>query len=435
MKRKTGIAILLMLVIVQVVFSNYQINETLGIDQNQFEDESAIDSYYATSPHDFFNESKHPRYALVNRPFGMIHYPNKANPVIVSYGENFTIIVNASSSTTDWEFILTNGSFNIDLDIINSEFKENYWHITTEPSLQVTGLFDLQLNCSTGDDYQTHTVNIVEAKEYPFSFLQVSDMHFPTYIDTNVNSTQVFFDELATLKSLDLDFVLCLGDLQQGPQWLFLNPVDGRPMSGESQLKLGLWALDFLELPVYYIMGNHEVSQTTLVPDNLKEVWHKYLGPTRYQNFSYLDWSFFGFGSSMDYLLSQSEADAFNSIIEQESNKANVLYYHYNFDYQASSMLVKYPIEVALSGHTHQPNVIETDYTVYNDAGAFYQGEYSVLTITDATTIEIEGQTFDFSPLKQYTPEKSASYSFFVTIISVLFVIPVVVKKRKKRIN
>lgn len=432
MKRKIGLSILMMLIVVPVVFSNYQMSEVMGVDKDQIDNKSSIRSINATSPYDFFNESKHPRYPLVNRPFGMIHYPNKANPVIIDYSENFTIIVNATSATTDWEFILTNGTFTLDLNIINSEFKTDFWYVTVEPSLQIAGLYDLQVNCSTGSDYQTHSVNIVEVKEYPFSFLQVSDMHFPTYLGTGANSTQVFFDELETIKTLDIDFVLCAGDLQQGPQWLFLNPEDGRPMSGESQLKLGLWALDLLNLPVYYIMGNHEVSQSTLVPDNLKEVWHKYLGPTRYQNFTYLDWSFLGFGSSMDYLLSQKEADAFHAIIKQECNKANVLYYHFDFGYQASSILVKYPIEVALFGHTHEPFVNPAEYTVYNNAGAFYQGEYSVLTIVDATTIEIEGQTFNFSPLRQYTPEKTASYSFFASLLSVLLLLPILKRKRKK---
>jgi len=432
MKRKAGIAFLLMLFVVQVVFSNYQITDVLSVDQDQFEDNYVIRSYDATSPYDFFNESKHPRYPLVNRPFGMIHYPNKANPVIISYGENFTIIVNASSATSDWEFILTNESITIDLDIINSEFKEDFWHFSVEPSLQIEGLYDMQLNCSSGEDYQTHAVNIVEEKEYPFTFLQVSDMHFPTYLGTNVNSTEVFFEELETIKTLDIDFVLCPGDLQQGPQWLFLNPEDGRPMSGESQLKLGLWALDLLNLPIYYIHGNHEFSQSTLVPDNLEDVWYKYLGPTRYQNFTYLDWSFLGFGSSFEGL-TQKEIDSFKSIVKEECNKANVLYYHSDFAYQATSIISQFPIEIALFGHTHQPNTNPTDYTVYHDAGAFFQGEYSILSVIDATTIEIGSQTFNFSPLKQYTPDETTSYSFFVTLIPVLFIIPILTRKAKRK--
>ena len=111
MKRKVGISILIMLIIIQIFVSNYQINELLGADKDQFDEKSTIRSYYATSPYDFFNESKHPRYPLVNRPFGMIHYPHKAYPVIISYNENFTIIVNATSATADWEFTLTNGTF------------------------------------------------------------------------------------------------------------------------------------------------------------------------------------------------------------------------------------------------------------------------------------------------------------------------------------
>ncbi|MCG3216576.1 MAG: metallophosphoesterase [Candidatus Heimdallarchaeota archaeon] len=431
MKKSIRVILLLLVLSAQIVFINDHSVQVSSLDQEQYELINLKDSINATSSTDFFNESKHPRYPLVNRPFGMIQYPNKANPVIVSFGDSFEIIVNSSVETEEWILILTNGTFSIDLDIQNTVFEEDFWYLSAEPSLQIEGLYDLQLNCSEGDDYQTHAVKIVEGKTYPITFVQVSDLHFPTYIGTGINTTEVNLLLFEEIRNLNPDFILCTGDLTQGPQWWFLNPETGRPMSGESQLRLGLWALDLLNLPVFYIHGNHEFSQTSLVPDNLEDVWYKYLGPIRYQNFTYLDWSFFGFGSSFEGL-SQKEMDDFNSMVEKECNNANVFYYHSNFAKQSASVISKYPIEVAISGHSHDRGIYFSGETLYVDAGALMYGDYSVYSIEDETTINVNGDSYDFDPLILYTPERTESYSFLAVILTAFILLPIFRRKMKK---
>ena len=43
--------------------------------------------YYTTSPVEYFNETKHPRYNLVTKPIDLIVSPNKGRPVIVEFNE------------------------------------------------------------------------------------------------------------------------------------------------------------------------------------------------------------------------------------------------------------------------------------------------------------------------------------------------------------
>ncbi|MCK4896693.1 MAG: hypothetical protein KAS47_07785, partial [Candidatus Heimdallarchaeota archaeon] len=154
------------------------------------------ESYNATSSEEFFNETSFPRYHLAARPFGMIQYPNKVNPKIALFGEQINVIVNTSADATGWNFTLVNGSTEISLDIINLEYVNETWLFKTLPSSQIEGLYDLQLNCSMGDDYQTHAVKLVESKQYPFSFVHISDLHFPAYnTPENINSTDINLGE------------------------------------------------------------------------------------------------------------------------------------------------------------------------------------------------------------------------------------------------
>ena len=197
------------------------------------------ESYNATSSEEFFNETSFPRYHLAARPFGMIQYPNKANPKIALFGEQINVIVNTSADAIGWNFTLVNGSTSISLDIINLEYVNETWLFKTLPSSQIEGLYDLQLNCSIGDDYQTHSVKLVESKQYPFNFIHISDLHLPAEL-SETNTTDINLEEMEKIRKLNPDFIICTGDLIQGPTTVFLDPETGKPLRSEIQLKLDL---------------------------------------------------------------------------------------------------------------------------------------------------------------------------------------------------
>jgi hypothetical protein len=182
MKRKT----LLFQVILFVLLSNsYLLNDLSDLTCATSDDDdfgaSNLTNYNATSSTEYFNESSFPRYSLVSQPINFITYPHKGYPEIIIFDESFTVLVNTTSATTDWEFCLKSGSETVFLNILNEKYEDGLWHFNVTPSINSAGLFDLQLNCSTGSDYQTHSVKIMEEKSYPFKFVHLSDTHFPAY--------------------------------------------------------------------------------------------------------------------------------------------------------------------------------------------------------------------------------------------------------------
>ncbi|MHA1418083.1 MAG: metallophosphoesterase family protein [Candidatus Heimdallarchaeaceae archaeon] len=440
MKSKSIITIVFCVLFISSVISfNEYGSEVIAEYQDQNPLIELEERYNATSSEEFFNETSFPRYHLAARPFGMIQYPNKANPKIALFGEQITVIVNTSSDATDWIFTLVNGTTEISLDIINQEYANETWQFRTLPSSQIEGLYDLQLDCSTGDDYQTHAVQLVESKQYPFNFIHISDLHFPAEL-SETNTTDINLEEMEKIKKLNPDFIICTGDLIQGPTTVFVDPETGKPLRSEIQLRLGLWALDTLNLPIYYIHGNHEFSQSNLVPDNLEENWYNYLGPLRYQNFSYLDWDFVGFGSSFEGLNS-AEIQQLRIILNENSGTANVLYYHYDFNNNAGDFIKSFPIEFAAYGHIHEYDLSRKGYTVYHrQAPLFYRG-FSTITITNATSLTLHSETsgitvhsetynFDLTYRPATNPTETDSYTFLITVPALL-VIAISIRKKK----
>ncbi|MCG3225678.1 MAG: metallophosphoesterase [Candidatus Heimdallarchaeota archaeon] len=412
-----------------------EVNAELSNDDDfQFQ----VDQYNATSSSDYFNESKHPRYPLVTQPFGMIQYPHKAFPTIIEFAEEFNIAIQATKSATDWLFTLIDGTTSVNVEIIDSEYIDDQRIFTVSPSQNTEGLYDLQLNCSEGDDYQTHAVKIIEEKKYPYTFVQISDIHFPTYFGTGINTTEINLEEIEKIRLLNPDFVICTGDLVQGPQLMFFNPETGKAMSMKSQVRLGLWALDLLDIPVYYIAGNHEFSESSLVPDDLTEAWHKYLGPLRYQNFDYLDWSFVGFGSDSPGLYAD-EKDSLKGILNEVAGKANVLYYHFDFAGDATELINKYPIEVGIYGHRHEDTgelrspVLENYYkegTLYHLQGPLYGRYFELFTINNETSLTLNNTLYNFI-LEPYTPEKTSS-SVYLVLLSAIFVVSFNIRRKRR---
>ena len=389
--------------------------------------------YNATSPTDYFNETIYPRYALATRPIGMIKYPNKVNPSIVTYGKEIKLIVSGSSETTNWNFTLIDDNISLSLDIISSDYVENKWHFTTLPEIERQGLYDLQLNCSTGDDYQTHAVQILEEQQYPFTFVHISDSHFPAYYE-DFNTTSINLETIEDIKAVDPDFIIHTGDLIQGPTMYFLNPETGKQMSSEMQYKLSLWALDLFDKPVFFIYGNHEFIASSLIPDDPKTQYYKYFGDVIYQNFSYLDWSFVGYGAEWPGL-SQTDYDAVFNILTQNSDGATVLYYHYDFAGHATNLLKKFPIELALSGHIHHEELYMQKNTLYHVQAPLFEHAFTLFTILNETSLDVDAQIFNFElvPYVPPTPIETTTTPYaFGSLLIIIFSVMVYYYKRKQ---
>lgn len=384
-------------------------------------------SYYASSSSEYFNESHHPRYNLVANPIDLITYPHKGFPEIISYGEHFTVLVKSPDDTTDWEFYLKDEINNIFLNILHQKYVNNEWHFVVQPSIFAEGLYDLQLNCSDGNDYQTHAVKIVEEKSYPFNFIHLSDTHFPSY--DIYNTTDINLQRIAEISELDVDFAILTGDLINGPSTMFLDPITDEPLAAEVGMKLALWALDFLNLPVYIIAGNHDLDSSTLLPDNPASIWKEYLGTSPVLNYSYLDWYFFGFGSTREGL-NANDFNYIKSAISSKANLPNVLFYHSNYQNQATSIRTSFDIEMMLYGHEHHEEIKVLDNTLYYCQAPLFYNSSTVFSVINSTHVEMQGSIYDFTPLLE-TEETSLMIPLY-SIISLLFVARIVKRKRKR---
>ncbi|MHA1667952.1 MAG: metallophosphoesterase family protein [Candidatus Heimdallarchaeaceae archaeon] len=406
--------------------------------KNRRNDVMIEESYNATSPSEFFNETKDPRYPLVARPFGIILYPHKGYPAIIEFNEAFNVLVNISAAATNWNLTIRSENTSIQLDILKETFSENIWILSVALSSQIEGLYDLQVNCSLSSDYQTHSVKVVEKKTYPFTFIHISDTHFPAYSEP-INTTDINLQEIEKIKSLNPDFVILTGDVIQGPTWYFVNPKTGKPMSAEIQFRLAFWALDRLELPVYIIHGNHDYSHSTLLPDLPDVKWKKYMGYVRYQNFSFLDWSFIGYGSSFEGL-NKNEMNMVKSILEEQSDVADVLYYHYDFESQASELMNNFPIEVALHGHDHDERTYSRKGTLVHDQKPLFERGFTLFTVINKTALVLNNITYDFTGFSlpiTTTPttsptETSPFQGLGVGVITIFMVIGLLNLRRKR---
>ncbi|MCG3256023.1 MAG: metallophosphoesterase [Candidatus Heimdallarchaeota archaeon] len=418
-----------------ILFSSLFVSQSKTIDGFTFQDNSTnypvLTSINATSPTEYFNETSFPRYHLVARPLSIIQSPHKGFPAIIDYSQNISITAQADSDTAGWQFSLVSSGANITLDILESTYNEidALWYFEVNPSENIAGLYDLQLNCSDGDDYQTNSVKIVVQKSYPFKILHISDSHIPSY--AGMNTTDIVLDYIDQIKSLDVDFAIFTGDLIEGaPALEYVNPITGKPLAAEVQVKLGLWVFDLLDLPIYIIGGNHDLDESTLLPDNPKVVWGNYFGEN-YMNFNFLDWSFIGYTCTNEGL-NASDLDRVVDILSTEEEKPNVLFYHSNYKNHASSLRASYNIEIMLYGHEHHEKKYVSASTLYHCEDAMFNNESSVITVLNRTCVSLDDLVYDFTTLLEISTEKT-SYNYFIfTGILNLFIIVLILWRKKQ---
>jgi len=425
--------------LILLTWSSLIISTTTDVTSNDSEITNPIptlNAINATSSTEYFNETSHPRYNLVGRPIDLIMCPNKGNPKIVEFNETFEIVVNAQADADEWEFSLRNDTTDIPINILTSNYLDTKWYFEVVSTLNQEGLYDLQLNCSEGDDYQTHSVKIIEERSYPFKFLHISDSHFPSY--DIYNTTDINLKLIQVLKNLDVEFAIFTGDVIEGASArMFVDPVTGLSLAAEVQLKLGLWALDLLDMPVYIIAGNHDLDTSTPLPDDPPVIWREYLGSYPIMNFDYLNWSFLGYSATRTGLTTEHYNDV-RAILNEKSANPNILFYHSDYKDQATNLRNSYNIEVMLYGHEHNYEEYVSKDTLYFCQDAMFNNESSVFTVLNSTAVSVKGTEYDFTPLIFYTeipttdPTNETTTPILLSLIPALMLFIHIVRKEKK---
>ncbi len=432
MKKKTLLfQVILAILLTNSILMNNSSNLISATLDNSDSAPSKLSNYNATSSTEYFNETSHPRYSLASRPIGLITYPHKGYPEIIIFDESFTVLVNTASDASDWEFYLKSGNETVFLNILHTKYEGGLWHFDLKPSINSAGLFDLQLNCSAGSDYQTHSVKIMEEKSYPFTFVHLSDTHFPAY--DIYNTTDICLRNIAEIKEQDIDFVIFTGDLINGPSWMFVDPLTQRPLAAEIGMRLALWVMDLLDLPVYMIAGNHDLDSSTILPDDPATIWKKYLGENPVLNYSFLDWSFIGFGSTKEGL-DQNDFNFLKSAVSSRANSPNVLFYHSNYKEQASTIRNSYNIEVMLYGHEHKEILSVKDHTLYYCQAPLFYNASTIFTVLNETHLEMKESTYDFTILLEEVTESSYTLTLF-TSMTLFAIVYVIIRKRKENLS
>ncbi len=417
-----------------ILFSSLFVSQSQTINGLIFLDNPTnnpvLTSINATSPTEYFNETSFPRYHLVARPLSIIRSPHKGFPAIIDYSQNISITAQADSDTVGWQFSLVSSGANITLDILESTYDEidALWYFEVNPSENIAGLYDLQLNCSIGDDYQTNSVKIVVQKSYPFNILHISDSHIPSF--AGMNTTDIVLNYIDSIKSLDVDFAIFTGDLIEGaPASEYVNPITGKPLAAEVQVKLSLWVFDLLNLPIYIIGGNHDLDSSSLLPDNPAVVWKNYFGEN-YMNFNFLDWSFIGY-TCTNGGLSVSDLDSVVDILSTEEEKPNVLFYHSDYKNHASNLRASYNIEVMLYGHEHHEEKYVSTSTLYHCEAPMFNNESSVITVLNRTSVSLDDVVYDFTSLLEIPTEKTSFSILIFTGLVNFYVVVFIIRKRK----
>ncbi len=428
-KNRTSVFLIFILFSINLFVFSSQITSSKTIVT--FNELPSVTSLNASSPIEYFNETKHPRYDLVARPLDVILEPHKGNPIIIEYGENFTITHNISSIPQFFILYLVNEENTIDLEILDSYTGIAPVSFRVKPTVYVEGLYDLQLNSTSVTDYQTHCVKIVEKKQYPFKFVHISDCHFPSY--TDINTTDINLRNIAEIRDSGADFAIFTGDLIEGPAWEFVNPVDDKPLAAEIQLRLGLWALDLLEMPVFIIGGNHDLDATSVLSDNPEEVWKRYLGSSIYPivYFFYANWSFIGYSATNEGISDSAFAFVDGVLDAGDRNESpSVLFYHSDYKNQSSNLRSRNKIEVMLFGHEHHEELFVQDLTLYHCEAPLFNNGSSIFTVLNKTSLSLYDIVYDFTILLQPTVESSFSNYLFFGIIP-LFVSCILYRKKK----
>ena len=425
--------------LILIVLSFLSPNSTTQVSSYApIESDTNFHAINATSSVEYFNETSYPRYNLVGRPIDLILYPNKGTPTIIETNESFVIIADLEQETLDVEFTLISDNSSIDLIIDNelSIFVEDKWHFLVEPETFIPGLYDLQLNSSEGHDYQTHSIKILEEKKYPFNFLHISDSHFPSYYIYNTSAINL--NLIQELKELDVEFAIFTGDLIEGASArMFVDPDTGLSLAAEVQLKLGLWAFDLLDMPVYIIGGNHDLDSSSPLPDDPPVIWKQYLGSYPIMTFDYLNWSFLGYGSPRTGLSSAHFNDVAD-LLDDISRNPNVMFYHSDYNKQATNLRNSYNIEIMLYGHEHKYEQYVSKNTLYYCQSPMFYNDSTVFTILNSTAVSVNGTEYDFTPLLIYTEtptQTDESTLILLSLMPILILITLSVIRRKKKLS
>ena len=205
-------------------------------------------------------------------------------PQMVTPGGSFTIVADASPSTSGWAASLIGVSGSHALPVSSPTYSSSHerWYMTaTVPPDTPEELYDLEVTASGGiADVTANSVMVRLAEPDDFYFVQITDTHLPTHkyyyqsgADTDTSEMVDLRAVIDDINIIDPAFVLLTGDvINEGELEDFL---DKRYFTRTKRI------LGELDVPVYLTAGNHDVGgwDDTPPPDGTaRRNWWKFFG-------------------------------------------------------------------------------------------------------------------------------------------------------------
>lgn len=311
----------------------------------------------------------------------VIMRPIQSVPSIILRGDTLDIDCVALSSTTGWTASLGYRQLSFPLNIVSAQYVTSLsrWSIKALiPSNIPIELYDLTVTASGGIlDTTKHTVQVINAFDSNFYFVQVTDTHTPTHLYYYENGADTDSSELVDLREAIKDinlinptFLVVTGDL--------INEGELEDFEYRRYFTRAQRVLTELEVPVYLTDGNHDVGGWDATPPpagEARRTWWRFFGwpylnnppsgESHTQDFSfdygtchfgcmegyinYDNWrsSIYGSQSFTSEQLNWLQAD----LAKASGSQLQMLFYHYDFSSQLN--LASLGVDLALYGHTH----------------------------------------------------------------------------------
>lgn len=355
-----------------------------------------------------------------------VQRPILSIPTITHPNETFEIWASAPVITTGWEASLRYKEYEIDLDIVSTNYDSvREWHIITveTPTPAFYELFDLVVNAPTlEEDVVKNAVKIEESLEDDWYFIHITDTHLPTHLfshDSNyyndMTEVEDFLTVIEDINVINPKFVLFTGDI--------VNEGELEEYLDARYYSIAKNTTGMLETPVYLVSGNHDVGgwQGTPMPDgNSRSNWYKFFGwdilenpngiyPYRTQNYSfnYNGVKFIGMESYVnydDYLpgifgdesFTNNQMNWLNSEVSS-AEETKVMFHHYDFSEQLN--LNSLGVDMALAGHIHSDDgsITQQPYDIHTGAICDGSRKYRVIKVSNGVLEPLPSVTAGYS--------------------------------------
>ncbi|MCX5800782.1 MAG: metallophosphoesterase [Candidatus Eisenbacteria bacterium] len=311
----------------------------------------------------------------------VIMRPIQTVPTILVRGDTLDIDCAASSSTTDWTASLGFRQLSFPLEILSAQYVTSLsrWAIKALVSSDIPfELYDLTVTASGGIlDTTRKAVNVIDAFDSSFYFIQVTDTHLPTHLYYYESGGETDTSEVVDLREVIKDvnlinpvFLVHTGDI--------INEGELEDYQYYRYFTRTQRLLTELEVPVYVLAGNHDVGGWDSTPPpagEARRTWWRFFGwpylnspptgvsHTQDYSFDYGTCHFVGLEGYINYdnwrptiygsqsFTSEQLSWLSSDLAKASGSQLQMLFYHMDFSSQLN--LSSLGVDLALYGHTH----------------------------------------------------------------------------------